>query len=94
MLKNNHTSNSITPFENNQFQAVYKAFYNRPSTMKMVDKETGVMRENVCRYCGMLRKSGRLYQVKKGICPETKHRAIYWTTNPDLIPDSNQLSLF
>lgn len=77
-----------------QYKAVFAAFFQKPSTMKMVDVKTGVMRENICWYCRKFRKLGVIKPVKKGVCPVTKHKAIYWTTNPELFPNSTQLNLF
>lgn len=77
-----------------QMKAVFSAFFNEPSTMKMVDVKTGVMRENICWYCRDFRKKEVLKVVKKGICPITKHSAIYWSTNPEHFPVDNQLKLF
>ncbi|MBK9671952.1 MAG: hypothetical protein IPO70_06810 [Bacteroidetes bacterium] len=77
-----------------QLNKVYWAFFENPKTMKEADKFTGVMRENICRYCRTLRLQGKLYKVCKRVCAVTKHKAIAWTTNPDLIPPSNQLKLF
>jgi hypothetical protein len=77
-----------------QKKAVFSAFYKAPSTMKMVDVKTGVMRENICWYCRDFRNDKVLKAVKKGICPITKNRATFWTTNPDYFPKDNQLKLF
>jgi hypothetical protein len=77
-----------------QYKAVFAAFFRKPSTMKMVDMETGIMRENVCWYCRKFRKLDVIKPVRKGICPITKHRATFWTTNPELFPSSTQLTLF
>lgn len=77
-----------------QYKAVFAAFFRKPSTMKMVDIETGVMRENICWYCREFRKRKVLKPVRKGVCPITNHKATFWTTNPELFPNSNQLSLF
>ena len=77
-----------------QLNKVYWAFYENPKTMKEADKFTGVMRENICWYCRTLRKQERLFKIGKKICNVTKHPAAVWTTNPALVPKSNQLQLF
>jgi len=77
-----------------QMKAVFAAFFQEPSTMKMVDVKTGVMRENICWYCRDFRKSKLIVAVKKAYCPVTKHQATYWTTNPEYFPKDNQLKLF
>ena len=77
-----------------QLAKVYEAFFEEPKTMKEVDAETGVMRESICRYCATLRKLEKLFPVKKRKCEITQHRAIAYTTNPELKPEDNQLRLF
>jgi len=62
--------------------------------MKEADKLTGVMRENICWYCRTLRQQNRLYVIGKRLCKVTKHVAKVWTTNPELIPVNQQLTLF
>lgn len=85
--------------KSNQFQSelrrVYNAFHGKPKTMKEVDKETGIMRESICWYCKELRRTDRLFPVGKRMCTVTKHsNVIEWTSNPNLIPSSDQLNLF
>ena len=78
-----------------QFQRVKQAFFERPMTMKEVDKETGIMRENVCRYCRVLRHQNNLFPIKKRRCTVTGYPTVWeWTTNPKFIPKEIQLKLF
>ena len=49
--------------------------------MLMVSNETGIYRANICRYIAELRRQERIELVKKGICPISKHRAGFYTTN-------------
>ena len=77
-----------------QFETVYKEFFKEPQTMKMLSVKANIDRANICWYCRDLRKAERLAAVKKGICSITKHKATYWTTNPDLFPISSQLKMF
>lgn len=79
---------------NQQFAIVYEAFYDEPRTMKEVDVITGIMRENICRYCATLRQRERIYPVGERKCSITGHTAILWTTNPLLIPPKTQYTLF
>ncbi len=69
-----------------QMSKVYEAFRKRPKTMLMVSFETGILRANICRYVAMWRKSNQIEFVKHGFCEVSKHRAGYYTTNPDLFP--------
>ena len=100
-MENNHNNNPNQQHDkNNHFNAqlrnVFKAFFESPKTMKEVDVETGVMRENICWYCRELRKQNKLFPVQKRRCKITQHpRVIAWTTNPNLVPESSaQLNLF
>jgi hypothetical protein len=69
-----------------QIQKVFIAFHREPKTMLMVSIETGILRANICRYVAELGKQNRICIVRKGICPITKHRAGFYTTNPELFP--------
>ena len=69
-----------------QMQRVFAAFLRHPKTMLMVSIETGILRANICRYVAEWGKENRICIVRKGICPISKHRAGFYTTNPDLFP--------
>ena len=69
-----------------QMQRVFAALYRQPKTMLMVSIETGILRANICRYVAKWEKENRICIVRKGICPISKHRAGFYTTNPDLFP--------
>ena len=69
-----------------QTQRVFAALYRQPKTMLMVSIETGILRANICRYVAKWEKENRICIVRKGICPISKHRAGFYTTNPDLFP--------
>ena len=77
-----------------QLDIVYKTFYKKPQTMKMVEVDTGIDRANICRYVRTLRNSDKIAIVKTELCLITKHRAGYLTTNPELFPKSSQYKLF
>lgn len=67
-----------------QMERVFAALYRQPKTMLMVSIETGILRANICRYVAEWEKENRICIVQKGICPISKHRAGFYTTNPDL----------
>ena len=67
-----------------QMKRVFEAFKRKPSTMLMVSFETGILRANLCRYVAKWEKENRICIARKGICPISKHRAGFYTTNPDL----------
>ena len=69
-----------------QIKRVFAALYRQPKTMLMVSIETGILRANICRYVAEWEKENRICIVRKGICPISKHRAGFYTTNPDLFP--------
>lgn len=69
-----------------QMKRVFAAIYRQPKTMLMVSIETGILRANICRYVAEWEKENRICIVRKGICPISKHRAGFYTTNPDLFP--------
>lgn len=77
-----------------QLVEVYKAFYHVPMTMKECEVVTGVDRANICRYCGTLRKTNKVYKIRQRLCTETNDTAWELTTNPDLAPPQSQLTLF
>lgn len=69
-----------------QMETVFAAFYSRPQTMLMVSIQTGILRANICRYVAIWRKENRIRETQTTICPISKHRASFLTTNPDLFP--------
>ena len=69
-----------------QTQRVFTAFLRHPKTMLAVSIETGILRANICRYVAEWKKENRICIVRKGICPISKHRAGFYTTNPELFP--------
>jgi hypothetical protein len=64
------------------------------ATNSMVADATGIPQKNLTRFKREFEDLGLLHELHKGICNKTKHRATYLTTNPDLIPQSNQLKMF
>lgn len=80
-----------------QMKRVFAALYRQPKTMLMVSIETGILRANICRYVAEWEKENLICIVRKGICPISKHRAGFYTTNPDLfksiVESSNTVKL-
>jgi hypothetical protein len=77
-----------------QFNKVYKGFFEQPQSMKMLSEKLNIDRANICWFCRNLRKSNKIDIAKKGICKITKRVVNYYTTNPDLFSQSNQLKMF
>ena len=69
-----------------QMKQVFVTFYRQPKTMLMVSIETGILRANICRYVAKWKKQNCIKIVRQGICPISKHRAGFYTTNPELFP--------
>lgn len=69
-----------------QMKRVFAAFQKQPKTMLAVSVETGILRANICRFIAIWRKSGLVKVAKYGICPISKHRAGFYTTNQELFP--------
>lgn len=76
----------------NQCKRVFDAFSGHPKTMLMVSVETGILRANICRYVAAWEKKNGIGIVRKGICPISKHRAGFYTTNPDYLLKINNPS--
>ncbi len=70
-----------------QYQTTAAAFYSHPKTMLQVAAETGIRRANICRYVTTLRKYDNIYLIRKGVCPISKCRAGFYTTNKAFIPE-------
>jgi hypothetical protein len=78
-----------------QTKKVFNSFFEFPKTMKEVDIETSVMRENICRYVRTFRNENLIALVGYRKCKITGNNKVgIYTTNPDLFPKSNQLRLF
>lgn len=71
--------------KNTHFQAqmkrVFRAFAAEPKTMLQVSFETGILRANICRYVAKWRRQRKIQVVRFGLCPITKHRAGFYSTN-------------
>jgi hypothetical protein len=81
-----HNRQGKVKYFQGQMKKVFTAFYSQPKTMLMVSVETGILRANICRHVAALRKENRVTVYRKGICPLTKCRAGFYTTNPEMFP--------
>lgn len=85
---NNLSGNGCNKYTNfsTQYQIVRHCFSSQtPKTMLMVSIETGILRANICRYVSEMRKDGIIEPIGKGICRISKHGAVFYTTNDDVI---------
>jgi hypothetical protein len=82
--------------KNTDFQAqmkrVFAAFHKQPKTMLAVSIETKILRANICRYVAEWKNENKIQLVKIGICPISKYRAGFYTTNQELFQDIVQSS--
>ena len=78
----------------NQEQAVFNSFFSSPKTMKEVDRDSGVMRESVCRFVGKFRERNQIWVLRERRCRVTGWNADELTTDPKLAPKPIQLTLF
>ena len=77
-----------------QLEKSFQAFKESPKTTKMVEVETGIQRANLTRYVAYFRKRKKIVEVKKSRCPITKHKATFYSTNPEYFPEETQPELF
>lgn len=77
-----------------QLKTIFEYLQNHTATASMTAEVTGIPQKSICRYKRDLEKRGLLFEVRKGFCEITKFRAWYLTTNPELFPKSNQLTMF
>jgi hypothetical protein len=78
-----------------QFQTVYQSLLVQPKTMLQVSRETNIERANICWYVRDMREHDQVAVIKHGICPVSRHRAGFLTTDPNLFPlQSVQPTLF
>lgn len=78
----------------NQKKTIFEYLKTHTATASMVTEATGIPQKCICRYKRDLEKQNLLYEVVKKHCNLTGFRAWYLTTNPELFPKSNQLTMF
>ena len=74
-----------TDFIKAQTRIYFQYLQNHIATNSMVSKATGIPHKNLTRYKREFESAGLLFEVSKGICKHTKHRATYLTTNRNLL---------
>ena len=77
-----------------QLRIVYERFFKTPCTMKELSVITGIDRANICWLVRDLRINNKIAIYKKVKCTITCRVVNSYTTNPELMPVSNQLKLF
>ena len=69
-----------------QSKRIFSVLGSKPKTLRMVEVETGIKIRSISWRVFDLQKEDRIKVVFKDICPISKHRAGFYTTNPDLFP--------
>jgi hypothetical protein len=77
-----------------QLKIVHDRFFEVASTMKELSVSTGIDRACICWYVRDLRQNNKISVCKKVNCSITKRLVNQYTTNPELMPLSYQLTLF
>lgn len=77
-----------------QLERYYFSLKDKPLTMLEASVQTGIMRENLCRYTATLRKAGLIAGLKKRQCSISKMQATEWTSDVELFPSFNQTTIF
>lgn len=83
------------PKPRSQKQTMFEYLRENEVTASMLEMVTGIHQKSICRYKRELEKAGRLFEIRKGICLKTRHRAAFLTTDPTKAPiNFSQLNLF
>jgi len=77
-----------------QKQIIFSYLKENTVTASMVCAETGIPQKSFCRRKRELEKAGLLWEVVKERCAITGCKAWFLTTDPDKVPNSNQLKMF
>ena len=80
-----NNSNPQATFIKAQTKIYFQYLQTHIATNSMVSKATGIPQKNLTRYKREFEDAGLLFEVYKGICKHTKHRATYLTTNKALL---------
>jgi DNA-binding MarR family transcriptional regulator len=76
-----------------QMQIIFAYLQTNVATASMITEATGILQKNITRRKRDLEKAGRLWQVTRKRCAETKRLAWYLTTDPSKAPQQRQLTL-
>ena len=85
--------NKDTDFKS-QLKCFFQYLQDHIATASMVSIETGIPHKNICRYKRRLQLTNRLWEIEKKLCKQTGFRAWYLSTNPEIKPETNQLTIF
>jgi len=77
-----------------QLIKVRNAFYDEPKSRFMIAIETDIPIQNVCRLVERLRNEEQIMIARKGYCKISNMLVEFLTTNTELFPLDNQLTLF
>ncbi|WP_138430916.1 hypothetical protein [Fodinibius saliphilus] len=77
-----------------QIEKIKRVLEVRPRTTKMIQKATGIPRENITRHIAKLEKRNQVVTVDRRPCQITGYVAKYYSTDPELFPPEKQSELF
>ena len=87
MQQHNITLNDVQDeHKGKQLREMVQYLYSNPATATQVAVALNIYRPSVCRRKRTLEKRGQLAEIRKVICPITKHRASLLTTDPLQFP--------
>lgn len=66
----------------NQSKIVFAAFFEKPKTMYMVERDTQIMRPSICRFVAVWKKKDSIRVVHTAKDPYTQCSAQFLSTNP------------
>lgn len=67
-----------------QSDRIAGVFNEAALTMKQAAEYTGIDRANICWEVAELREAGRIWPCGRALCPITKHRATFYSTNAEI----------
>lgn len=77
-----------------QRRRVYECLEKFPQTTKMIQRNTGIPRENITRHIAELEKRKVVTVVKKARCQITSHKAKYYSSEQQYFEPETQSNLF
>jgi hypothetical protein len=69
----------------NQSRIYFNYLNDHIATNSMAAAAIGISQKNLCRFKRELQLTGKLFEVRKSFCEVTGHRAMYLTTNKNLL---------
>ncbi|WP_299713792.1 winged helix-turn-helix domain-containing protein [uncultured Tenacibaculum sp.] len=87
--KRHHKDNKIP-----EKKTIFLYLQENIATASMISEATGISQKNITRHKRSLEKAGKLWEIEEKRCLITGCKAWYLSTNPNIVPNNNQLDLF